>query len=97
MAEISTRTDNEVPYDMYDSDGVFISDGVIELNSSINTGATDLKWRDKNQIVTLNRPLGNVEFIHPYVMKNLLTNYSFQQDLLHTGWADNGTFSSSVS
>lgn len=96
VAEISTRTDNEVPYDMYDSDGVFISDGVIELNSSINTGATDLKWRDRNQIVTLNRPLGNVEFIHPYVMKNLLTNYSFQEDLLHTGWADNGTFSSTV-
>jgi hypothetical protein len=79
---------------MYDSDGVYISSGDIFLNSSINTGSTDLVWRDKNQIVSLKKPLGSVDFIHPYVMKNLLKNYSFQEDLIHTGWTDNGTFNS---
>ena len=94
VAEIGTRPNNEVPYDMYDSDGVYISSGDIFLNSSINTGSTDLVWRDKNQIVSLKKPLGSVDFIHPYVMKNLLKNYSFQEDLIHTGWTDNGTFNS---
>jgi hypothetical protein len=96
VAEIGTRTDNEVPYISYDSTGTLITTGVIEFNSSINTGATDLVWRDKNQIVSLKRPLGSVDFIHPYVMKNLLDNYSFQEDLIHSGWADNGTFNSTV-
>ena len=96
VAEVGTRTNNEVPYDMYDSDGVYISSGDIFLNSSINTGESDLVWRDKNQIVSLIKPYGSVDFIHPYIMKNLLKNYSFQEDLIHTGWADNGTFTSVV-
>lgn len=96
VAEVGTRTNNEVPYLKYDSAGNYLSDGFIELNSSINTGASDLVWRDKNQIVSLIKPYGSVDFIHPYVMKNLLKNYSFQEDLIHTGWADNGTFTSNV-
>jgi hypothetical protein len=94
--EIGTRTDNEVPYDMYDSHGVFVSSGDLSLNSSINKGETDLVWRDKNQIVSFLKPIGGVKMTCDYVPKNLLTNYSFQEDLSHTGWADNGTFDSEI-
>jgi hypothetical protein len=96
--EISTRTDNEVPYDMYDSDGVYISSGDIFLNSSINTGETDLVWRDKNQIVSFLKPIGGYSLSIPYIAKNLLGNYSFQQDPFNTlppditNWETTGTF-----
>lgn len=94
--EISNRPNNEVPYVEYDFEFNSVGTGFIELNSSINTGGTDLVWRDKNQIVSLKRPINYARLVHKYVPKNLSTNYSFQQDLIHTGWTDVGTFSSDV-
>lgn len=97
VAEIGTRTDNEVPYTEYDSTGTLVTTGVIELNSSINTGATDLVWRDKNQIVSFLKPVGNYELAVEYIGKNLLRNYSFQEDdALPDGWQTFGTFANTV-
>jgi len=96
VSEVGTRTGNLVPYDLYDYATTYISSGDINLNSSINTGGTDLVWRDTNQIVTLNKPYGRVQFKHKYIAKNLLANYGFGQDLSHTDWYDVGTFISAV-
>lgn len=97
VAEIGTRTDNEVPYTEYDTTGAFVDTGVIELNSSINKFGNDLVWRDKNQIVSFLKPIGNYDIEIPYEPKNLLQNYSFQEDSgSHPGWDDIGTFSSNV-
>jgi hypothetical protein len=96
VSEVGTRTGNLVPYDLYDYATTYISSGDINLNSSINTGGTDLVWRDTNQIVTLNKPYGRVQFKHKYIPKNLLANYGFGEDLSHTNWYDVGTFTSTV-
>lgn len=96
VAEIGTRTDNEVPYTEYDSAGSFVDTGVISLNSSINKFGNDLVWRDKNQIVSFLKPIGNYFTEIPYLQKNLLRNYSFQVDTggsaTPTGWDITGTF-----
>jgi hypothetical protein len=92
VSEVGTRTGNLVPYELYDYATTYISSGDLDLNSSINTGGTDLVWRDTNQIVTLNKPYGKVQFKHKYIPKNLLANYGFGQDLSHTDWYDYGTF-----
>ena len=96
VSEVGTRTGNLVPYDLYDYATTYISSGDLDLNSSINTGGTDLVWRDTNQIVTLNKPYGRVQFKHKYIPKNLLANYGFGQDLSHTDWYDLGTFTSAT-
>jgi hypothetical protein len=97
VAEIGTRTDNEVPYTEYDSTGTFVTTGVIELNSSINKGENDLVWRDKNQIVSFLKPIGSYELAIEYIGKNLLQNYSFQEDdVLPDGWQTFGTFPTTI-
>lgn len=96
VPEIGTRTDNEVPYTEYDSAGSVVTTGVINLNSSINKGLTDLVWRDKNQIVSFLKPIGNYSIEIPYIHKNLFRNYSFQVDTggtaTPTGWDLTGGF-----
>ena len=99
VAEIGTRTDNEVPYTEYDSTGTFVDTGVIFLNSSINKFGNDLVWRDRNQIVSFLKPIGNYDIEIPYIQKNLLRNYSFQVDPFGTtpptGWNITGFFNNS--
>ncbi len=96
VPEIGTRTDNEVPYTEYDNTGAFVDTGFISLNSSINKGENDLVWRDKNQIVSFLKPIGNYDIEIPYIQKNLFRNYSFQVDTggspTPTGWDITGTF-----
>jgi hypothetical protein len=94
--EISNRPNNEVPYVEYDSNYNYVGAGDIAIGSSINLGENDLIWRDANQIVTLKKPYNNIKFTHKYIPKNLSSNYSFQQDLIHTGFDDVGTFNSDV-
>lgn len=93
--EISTRTNNLVPYVEYDSEKAYVGTGNLEFDSSINTGEDDLVWRDKNQVVTLNKSYTSVEITHKYKPKNLLKNYSFQQSLNDAPpdeWEIQGTF-----
>ena len=94
--EISNRPNNEVPYVEYDPTFTYVTDGVLQLNSSINVGTTDLIWRDKNQIASYKKPYNYINFLHPYIPKNLSSNYSFQEDLIHTNWEDVGTFATDV-
>lgn len=97
VAEIGTRVNNAVPYLKYNYLGTYISDGNIQLNSSINTGDTDLIWRDKNQVVTFKKPLGSYQIEIEYIGKNLLRNYSFQEsDVDPLGWSVFGTFANGM-
>lgn len=96
--EVSTRTDNLVPYDAYSNDGTYSSSGDIDLSNSINTGESDLVWSDKNQIVSLNRSYSNVLTTCEYEPKNLVRNFSFSDE--NTGvpsfWDEEGTFTYTV-
>ena len=92
--EIATTANNEVPYKLYDSDGGYLDDGIISFNDTINMGGEYI-WRDKNQIVTLKRPIGYLKFNYPYQRKNILKNYGFQDlvDDIDANWSTVGTFS----
>lgn len=97
--EIATSTDNQVPYEAYSSEGTFFESDVLSFGATIERGGT-YRWCDKNQIVTLKRPYGMVNFLYPFHPKNLLTDYSFQDDLgtitTSAGWNVNGTYDAKV-
>lgn len=88
--EIATRSGNLVPFIEYDPDGVEVTTGNIDLNSSIGLGDTDLVFRDRNQIVTLTKPLGQIKMLTPFVAKNILRNYGFQYDDAKLFWDEAG-------
>ena len=48
------------------------------------------------KLVTLKKPYNYIKLVHPYIPKNLSSNYSFQEDLIHTNWEDVGTFATDV-
>lgn len=97
IPEIGTRNNNQVPYIKYNYEGTLISAGNLNLASSINTGATDLIWRDTNQTINFIKPIGSYEIEIDYIGKNLLGNYSFQEnDSTTPNWLTFGTFSNIV-
>jgi hypothetical protein len=86
--EIATSPNNEVPYRKY-NEGGFFEDGVLNFNSTINYD-TSAFWRDKNQLVSIMKPINTVRFFFPYKPKNLLSNYGFQYDLATPSpWTEN--------